>query len=309
MDQELCEDRGSVSNIQRFSIQDGPGIRTTVFLRGCPLYCAWCSNPEAQCGTPQVFLRVAKCIRCGRCQEACPEHAIMVTAAGAAIDRDRCTSCLACVTACPSNTLEASGRSLSVAEVLDVVLRDKGYYRHSGGGLTLSGGEPLAQWSFAAGIFREAKQHALHTALDTTGYADWAAVAAVLSYTDLVLYDLKHADPERHQAATGVTNHTILGNLRRILGETPAEVWIRVTAIPGFNTSKEEVAAMVEIVHNLPRPPAKISLLPFHKLAAGKYHALGKSYACEDQALLSEAEIGEIKNGLELTGIPVTIGS
>ena len=157
----------------------------------------------------------------------------------------------------PSEDARSQRRGLSVAEVLAIVLRDDGYYRRSGGGLTLSGGEPLAQWSFAAGILREAKRYALRTALDTTGYADWAAIAAVLPYTDLVLYDLKHADPDRHQAATGVTNHSILGNLRRILGETQAEVWIRVAAIPGFNMSKEEVAALVEIVRDPPSAPGK----------------------------------------------------
>jgi pyruvate formate lyase activating enzyme len=309
MNEEACEDRGNVSNIQRFSIQDGPGIRTTVFLQGCPLRCPWCSNPESQLGTPAVLLRIATCIRCGRCQEACPEDAIVATAAGITIDRDRCTSCLACATACPSKALEASGRNLSVGEVLAVVVRDKGYYQHSGGGLTLSGGEPLMQWPFAAGIFREAKRHAFHTALDTTGYADWAALAAVLPYTDLILFDLKHADPVRHQAATGVTNHSILGNLQRILGETPVEVWIRVAAIPGFNTSEEDISAIVEIVQKLPRPPAKLSLLPFHKLAAGKYHAMGRSYASEDVALLSDAEIARLKIALELTGVPVTVGA
>jgi pyruvate formate lyase activating enzyme len=308
MDQEVCEDRGGVLNIQRFSLQDGPGIRTTVFLQGCPLHCPWCSNPEAQRGTSQVFLRVAKCIRCGRCQVACPEHAIVVTAAGATMDRHRCTSCLACATACPARALEVGGRNLTIDEVLAVVLRDEGYYRRSDGGLTLSGGEPLAQWSFATGIFRGAKGYGLHTALDTTGYADWSAIAAVLPYTDLILYDLKHADPVRHQAATGVSNQSILGNLRRILNETQVAVWIRVAAIPGFNTSEDEVAALAEIVQNLPRPPAKISLLPFHKLAAGKYHAIGRSYACEELAPLNDTEIAKIKDALALTGVPVTVG-
>jgi pyruvate formate lyase activating enzyme len=192
---------------------------------------------------------------------------------------------------------------------LAVVLRDEGFYRRSGGGLTLSGGEPLLQWPFAAGVLRAAKRHALHTTLDTTGYADWAAMAAVLPYTDLILYDLKHADPARHRDATGVSNHSILGNLQRILGETPVEVWIRVAAIPGFNTSEDEVAALAEIVQNLPRLPANISLLPFHKLAAGKYHALGRSYACEELAPLNDAEIAKIKDALALTGVPVTVGS
>ncbi len=309
MDVEAHEDRGIVCNIQRFSIHDGPGIRTTVFLKGCPLRCPWCSNPESQRDAPEVFLRIAKCIKCGRCAETCPEHAIAVTESGAAIDRNRCTSCLACAAACPARAIEATGQSMSVAEILAVVLRDRGYHRQSGGGLTLSGGEPLRQWPLAVNLLRQAKQHALHTALDTAGHVDWDAMAAVLPYTDLVLYDLKHADPARHQAATGVANDAILENLRRLLRETGVELWIRMALIPGFNTSPDDVAAMSKIIHGLPRPPAKISLLSFHKFAAGKYEALGRPYPAGDADLLTDAEIAEIRATLETTGIPVTIGA
>jgi pyruvate formate lyase activating enzyme len=309
MDVDVREDRGIVCNIQRFSIHDGPGIRTTVFLKGCPLRCPWCSNPESQQDTPEVFLRAAKCIKCGRCQEACPAGAIAVAEAGAAIDRDRCTACLACAAACPSRALEATGEEMSAAEILDVVLRDRGFYRQSGGGVTLSGGEPLRQWPLVANLLRQAKGHGVHTAVDTAGHVDWEALAAVLPYTDLFLYDLKHADPVRHQAAIGVTNDIILENLRRLLGQPGAEVWIRVALIPGFNASLEDVAAMTEIIQGLPCPPAKISLLSFHKYAAGKYEALGRQYAAGDIGMLTEAEVARLKAAVEATGIPVTIGA
>jgi pyruvate formate lyase activating enzyme len=198
---------------------------------------------------------------------------------------------------------------MSVAEILETVLRDEGYYRQSGGGLTLSGGEPLLQWPLAANIFRQAKGRGLHTALDTAGHVNWAAMAAVLPYTDLVLYDVKHADPARHQTATGVTNDVILNNLRRILQETNVEVWIRIPAVPAFNTSKEDVAAIAKIIQDLPRPPTKISLLPLHKLAAGKYSALGMPYPYHDASLPTETEIAEVRAALAVTGIPVTVGA
>lgn len=309
MDVEACAERGIVCNIQRFSIHDGPGIRTTVFLKGCPLRCPWCSNPESQRDAAEVFLRVAKCIKCGRCAEACPEHAIALTGTGATIDRDRCTSCLACAAACPSRAIEATGQSMSVAEILAVVLRDQGFHRQSGGGLTLSGGEPLRQWPLAANLLRQAKQHALHTAIDTAGHVEWDAIAAVLPYTDLFLYDVKHADTARHQAVTGVANDAILENLRRLLRETSVEVWLRLALVPGFNTSPEDVAAIVRIIRGLPRPPAKISLLAFHKFAAGKYEALGRTYPIGDADLLEDAEIADIKAIVEATGIPVTMGA
>ncbi len=302
-------DSGIVFNIQRFSVHDGPGIRTTVFLKGCPLHCPWCSNPESQSRTPELFLRDTKCIKCGKCQQTCPEHAITLTKSGSVIDRAKCSACLKCTVTCPSKALEPAGRCMTVAEIMDVILRDKGYYKRSNGGLTLSGGEPLAQSHFTGDIFKQAKAQSIHTALDTAGCADWGNFAQVLPYTDLILFDLKHVDFHKHQVATGVAFGPILSNLRKILAETKITVWIRIPLIPKFNASVDVVEQMGNVIRGLPRLPEKVSLLPFHKFAAGKYRALGKSYAYADMPLITEPEIELYKKTIKSTGLKVDIGA
>lgn len=308
MSDEAGGNQGLVFNIQRFSINDGPGIRTTVFLKGCPLHCPWCSNPESQAHVPELLQRAALCIKCTECEVTCPEHAITVTESAAVIDRDLCRSCMDCTRVCTSRALEQTGKWMSVADVLGVVLKDKNYYRHSQGGLTLSGGEPLLQWQFAAALCKGAKEASLHTALDTSGYANWASLAAVLEHIDLVLYDIKHLDASRHLDITGISNDTILENLRRMLGETDIEVWIRVPLIPQFNASREFVKEMAAFIQSLPRPPAKISLLPFHKLGTGKYIALGRMFIYQDVPLLSPNIVEEYRRILENHGLNVEIG-
>jgi pyruvate formate lyase activating enzyme len=308
MDKDALLDKGLVFNIQRFSIQDGPGIRTTVFLKGCPLHCSWCSNPESIRSTPEIFLRVVKCIKCGKCQNECPEQAITVTKDQIVVDWKKCNSCLKCTASCPSKAIELVGNSMTVNEVMEIVLKDAGYYRHSGGGITLSGGEPLAQWQFATSLLMEAKRKGLHTAIETAGCAEWAAFAGVLRYTNLVLYDLKHVDPARHFEATGIRNDRILENLKKVLSETKVPTWIRIPVIPKFNDSREFMEKVCEFILNLPRPPEKVSLLPFHKFGAGKYQALGRAYEFEETPLISKEKIEEYKGIIESNGIKVNIG-
>jgi len=308
MTEDASLKRGLVFNIQRFSIHDGPGIRTTVFLKGCPLHCPWCSNPESIHHAPEVFLRSAKCIKCETCQKVCTENAITVSKSGAHIDRERCNSCFECTKACPSKALEKTGCSMSVIEVLDIVLRDAGYYQHSDGGLTLSGGEPLAQAHFAEALLMEAKRKGLSTAIETSGYAEWSAFDKALKRTDLVLYDLKHIDSTRHREATGVSNDLILANLKKTLSETAVRVWIRIPIIPNFNDSTGTIERMRGFIQRLPRLPEKVSMLPFHKLGLGKYAALGKVYEYENAPLIDKEEIDEYKRIIESNGIKVDIG-
>ncbi len=204
MQNDIAEGKGVVFNIQRFSIHDGPGIRTTVFLKGCPLHCGWCSNPESRSLFPEVITRDGDCIRCGQCIKVCPQQAIAITENIRIIEWERCNQCIRCTAACPSGAIASAGEYMTVAKVLDTVGRDASHYRRTNSGMTISGGEPLLQWTFALEKLREAKRRGFHTALDTSGYADWQILDEVLNYADLVLYDVKHLDSAKHQEATGV---------------------------------------------------------------------------------------------------------
>lgn len=306
--QDNAEARGVVFNIQRFSVHDGPGIRTTVFLKGCPLRCAWCSNPEALQAEPQIITRDAKCIRCGKCVEACPEQAIAVVGNKRTIDWEHCNSCLKCAEVCPSGAIEATGRHMTVAEVMDPVRRDAGYYEHSGGGMTVSGGEPLVQWHFALQLLREAKEMELHTALDTTGCVDWKILDEALNFTDLVLYDVKHTNSARHQEGTGVPNERILDNLRRTAAKSGMRVWVRYPLIPCFNDSEQTLEELCSLVLSLQPAVEKISLLPYHKFGEAKYAALGKRYPWKDKPEMGEAQVEKLRKLVESHSIKVDVG-
>ncbi|MEE9400999.1 MAG: glycyl-radical enzyme activating protein, partial [Dehalococcoidia bacterium] len=213
MQGDIAESRGVVFNIQRFSIHDGPGIRTTIFLKGCSLHCEWCSNPESIRLSPEIIARDIKCIRCGKCVDACSQQANTVIENTRIIHWEKCNYCMKCAEVCPSGAIESVGRHMTVVEVLDIVGRDASYYRRTGGGMTISGGEPLLQWQFALKLLQEAKKRGFHTTLDTSGYADWEVLDKLLNHTDLVLYDVKHMDSAIHREATGVPNERILDNL------------------------------------------------------------------------------------------------
>jgi pyruvate formate lyase activating enzyme len=305
---EIPEGEGVVSNIQRFSIHDGPGIRTTVFLKGCPLHCKWCSNPESMEPLPQIIARDAKCIGSGRCIDACEKRAISFVGGSRTIDWDRCDQCLKCVDVCPSRSIEANGRYMSVAEVMDTVERDASYYRRTGGGMTLSGGEPLLQGEFALRLLQEAKRRGLHTALDTAGCSDWDVLDAILDYTDLVLYDVKHTDPDKHREGTGMPNQRILENLRRTVKKAGVKVWIRHPVIPRFNDSEDEFEELCRLVPTLGPSVEKISLLPYHKFAELKYAATGREYPYRGIPLLDERRIAELRKLAESHDLEVEVG-
>jgi pyruvate formate lyase activating enzyme len=265
---------GIVFNIQGYSIHDGPGIRTTVFIKGCPLSCFWCQNPESQLKKPQVLLNKDKCVACGRCVKECPEGAISITETCSTIDRSKCIACGACCTVCPVNARNLTGKLLTVDEVMVEVLRDKKFYEKSGGGVTLSGGEPTAQAEFSLNILRRCKEEGLHTALETCGYASWQTMQKLLPYLDLVLYDIKCMDAEKHRQATGMSNDVILNNAKRISECKPMMV-VRVPLIPGFNDSPEEIRKIAEFVKT-ELGPIEVHLLPYNKLGEGKSNRLDK---------------------------------
>ncbi len=265
---------GRVFDIQRFSIHDGPGIRTTVFLKGCPLRCLWCHNPEGIRPEPLLSFAADKCIACGSCVDACPNQAhVMDQQKGHVFLRERCTAIGKCAEVCPSRALELVGRDVSCDEVLDQVLRDRLFYETSGGGLTLSGGEPLLQIEFAEALLRGAKKAGVHTAVETAGHVTFARLARVAPYTDLFLYDVKDTDDARHRKNTGVPVIGILDNLRA-LHDAGASVLVRLPIVPGVNDRQDhfrKVALIVKPLSGL----LGVEDLPYHSLGTGKRQRLG----------------------------------
>jgi pyruvate formate lyase activating enzyme len=324
--------QGIVFNIQRWAIQDGPGMRTTVFLKGCPLHCGWCANPESQKMIPEIMTRDILCIGCGKCEKICPQNAICIIkvpekkmpdvfrnkSSGAnntyqkkniirSIQWSKCNQCLKCSDVCPSKAIVASGKEKSVQEVMDTVIKDMGFYRKSNGGMTISGGEPLMQWRFALDLLKMAVQNDIHTALDTTGFAKWDVLEQLLQYTDLLLYDIKSIDSKKHKDQTGVGNQVIIDNLKRALKQK--KVWIRRPVIPGFNDSVDETTSLARFISSLNPLPDKISLLPYHRFAELKYESMGKIYTYQDKVPVNEEGILEIKKLLEsLCPVAVDIG-
>ena len=267
---------GTIYNIQRFSLHDGPGIRTTVFLKGCPLRCLWCHNPESQLVRPQLSLLADKCLGCGRCIDVCDVHSIVD--GRHAIDYGRCVGCGRCADVCVAGALEIMGRGADAAEILDEVLRDSEFYRTSGGGMTVSGGEPTMQADFCAEILRGAHERGIHTALETCGQAPWHVFEKLLPHLDMALYDVKQMDPDLHRKYTGVDNRLILENLARLCAaDQKIEVVARTPVIPGYNDQPENFRALADFLLVQPRR-ARVEILPYNPLAESKYQRIGKEY-------------------------------
>jgi glycyl-radical enzyme activating protein len=268
-----------VFDIQRFCVHDGPGIRTTVFLKGCPLHCLWCHNPESLDPAPALSFTELHCIGCGACLTVCPVGAHVLDRGKHRIDRTRCRGCPspdgrgACAAACPTGALEVVGRSMTVQEVLRVVLEDRPFYERSGGGLTVSGGEPLAQIDATGALLTSAKAEGLDCCLDTSGFGPWSSIERVLPFVDLFLYDIKETDGGRHVTHTGVPNDVILSNLRR-LSAAGARIRLRLPLIPGLNDRDDHLARVADIISGL-RPLEGVEVLPYHRLGEGKRAQLG----------------------------------
>lgn len=272
----IGQQTGTIFDIERFAVHDGPGIRTTVFLKGCPLRCLWCHNPEGMSRQPQLVFSPQKCIGCGHCMTVCPEKVHQLVNGQHHIVWERCRACGTCAEGCYAGALELAGRQVTVVEVVEEVLRDRAFYETSGGGMTLSGGEPLAQYSFTRALLQAAKAEGVHTALDTTGLAPWRQLEGLLGHTDLILYDLKHMDRERHMALTGVPNEEILDNLRR-LDDARQPIWIRIPLIPGRNDDDANYHALGRFLSGL-RHIERIEILRYHRLAESKYESVGYTY-------------------------------
>lgn len=267
---------GTLFNIQRFSIHDGPGIRTTVFLKGCNLHCIWCHNPESVQKQPEIQFFPEKCIACGECVKICPHGAQILDGNQRIYVRDLCQQCGQCTQDCFSGALVLTGKEWTPAEVLAEVEQDAPYYQTSQGGVTLSGGEPLLQPEFVSQLLEGCRERGFHTALDTAGNVSWKTFESLLPLTDLFLYDVKAFHEDIHRRATAVSNRLILENLRR-LAETGKPIWVRIPVVPGINNSPDEIGEIARFLAPF-KSVEWVELMPFHTLGAEKYDSLGRDY-------------------------------
>ena len=298
--------RGMVFDIERFAVHDGPGIRTTVFLKGCPLRCKWCHNPEALSPKPQLAQFKRNCIACGACVRNCPRGAITISPEeGVVINRELCDDCGACTEECYAEALVMSGREMTAAEVMDEVKRDTVFYRNSGGGMTLSGGEPLLQPEFSEALLLLAREADIHTCIDTSGCRAWSVIEPLLPLTDLVLYDLKTLSPEAHRELVGGSLEEIIENLKRICARS-IPVRIRIPVVPGCTDAPENIAAIADLAKTLPSIEA-IDLLRYHRLGESKYATIGLEYPLVGLEPPTEAEMRALAAIVEERGVRCTV--
>ncbi len=297
-----CE--GIVFDIQRYSIHDGPGVRTIVFLKGCPLRCRWCSNPESQSPEPELFYRAASCINCGACVPVCPAQALS-TANPGFVDRDKCIKCGTCAGVCPTDALTMTGKRMTVQQVMQELRKDATQYRRSGGGVTLSGGEPLFQHAFARELLKACQEQGWDTAIETTGYTSREIVRDVIPYVDHVLVDLKAIDPEVHRANTGVDNRIILENAL-VMAEMTDTV-VRVPVIPGVNDSPAAAKAVGSFAKLMPGVDT-VHLLPYHTYGENKYTLLGRTYPMGDTPNMAHDAVAPLVAAIRGMGLDCEIG-
>ncbi len=271
--------KGMIFNIQKFCVNDGPGIRSTVFFKGCPLNCLWCHNPESKSVKPEILFDQKKCVGCGACAANCPNGCHTLTEDAHLFDRTSCVGCHACVKACYPKALEAVGKESTVDEIIKTVMKDKLFYDKSGGGLTVSGGEPMAQFAFVKELLTAAKQKGLHTAMETCGFAKPEHFSEILPYVDLFLFDYKVTDPDDHKTYVGVDNALILQNLA-MLDEKGADIILRCPIIPGCNDNEAHLLAIAALAEQYPHV-IEVNVEPYHPLGANKSSMLGKDYALE----------------------------
>ena len=286
---------GNVLSIERCSLHDGPGLRTTVFLKGCPLSCLWCHNPESQSFKPEIYYFDEKCIHCRMCAQVCANHIFNETEH--LINRKDCIGCGKCVSACNISALEIKGTVMQAQEVINTALKDERYYRQSGGGLTLSGGEPLAQFDFTLEILRLAKVHNLHTCLETSGFSPQEKLLSLIPYVDLFLYDYKEENDDEHKKFTGVSNDLIIKNLHAI-DKAGAKIILRCPIIPGYNEKDSHFTAIAQTANAL-QNIIEVNIMPYHPMGSSKAVRIGRKYPVTDTGFPKDEQI---ENWLQAVG-------
>ena len=301
----MTEEKAIIFNIQKFSIHDGPGIRTTVFFKGCPLRCRWCANPESQKRHIQILWDPAKCLHCGTCIRTCPQQAVTAdpSAAENGIIRvfdENCKDWRLCIERCPGEALKAEGSWMSVSQVMDTVLQDTPFYEESGGGVTLSGGEAFVWPQFMKQLLKELRRNEIHSAVETTGYVQRDVFREIAPMLDLLLFDIKHWDGEKHKEGTGVSNELILENMKWAVGQG-LDVLPRLPVIPGYNNAVSDAEGFAD---RLRQAGAKrVQLLPFHQFGEKKYEMLGREYAFSGTDALHEEDVEEFRQALIRSGV------
>ncbi len=306
---DLIERKAVIFNIQKYNMHDGPGVRTLVFFKGCPLRCKWCANPEGLQRKTQVMFKRDVCVSCGACVPVCPVGIHQMGPDGHFVDRSiDCVGCRACEDACLYNALEICGEQKTISELMDIVKEDRGFYDVSGGGVTLGGGECTAQPEAALSLLQAAKQEGINTAIETCGYCKKETILKLAEFVDLFLFDIKHFDSDRHSELTGVRNEIILDNLATLL-EGRHNVQIRMPMLKGVNDSQEEIENTMEFL--LPYKDLKnfkgIDLLPYHKMGVNKYGQLDMEYAITDEVKLEQEDLDRIEGWIKKYDLPVSV--
>ncbi|MCD6354809.1 MAG: glycyl-radical enzyme activating protein [Prolixibacteraceae bacterium] len=296
-----------IFDIKRYAINDGPGIRITIFLKGCPLSCKWCHNPESQSPAVQKLYTESKCIGAQDCIKVCPENALTLTPKGIVTDYNACTLCGLCAEACPTKAMEMSGKMYGINELIEIIERERVHIDQSGGGVTFSGGEPLLFPDFLTEMLKACGEKKLHRTVDTSGFADTQTLLEVTKYTDLFLYDLKLMDSEMHKKWTGVNNQLILKNLQ-VLSKTGVNINIRIPLIKNVNANEKELTKMAQFVASLSGEKPVINILPYHNIAANKYQKMGSEYNEFDMAEPTEEELNSAIQIFWQFGIVAEIG-